>query len=157
MITFYDGLFAKTLEIMKETHDCVDILRVGGQESGVPGFRQVPGPADISHIFFDGSGSALFLLQKLLVVGDDIRCQNPGAHKSSLLKSFGGSYCNSATLKLLSQKLQIRPAAAVSVLHGVGRRSWCNHQVQLPAMKSLMLAEGIRYSLPTFTARRSPD
>lgn len=26
MITFYDGLFAKTLEIMKEAHDCVDIL-----------------------------------------------------------------------------------------------------------------------------------
>ena len=27
MITFYDGLFAKTLEIMKEAHGCADILR----------------------------------------------------------------------------------------------------------------------------------
>ena len=27
MITFYDGLFAKTLEIMKEAHDCADVLR----------------------------------------------------------------------------------------------------------------------------------
>ena len=27
MITFYDGLFAKTLEIMKEARDCADILR----------------------------------------------------------------------------------------------------------------------------------
>lgn len=27
MIVFYNGLFAKTLEIMKEAHDCTDILR----------------------------------------------------------------------------------------------------------------------------------
>lgn len=27
MITFYDGLFTETLEIMKEAHDCADILR----------------------------------------------------------------------------------------------------------------------------------
>lgn len=27
MITFYDGLFAQTSEIMKEAHDCADILR----------------------------------------------------------------------------------------------------------------------------------
>lgn len=26
MITFYDGLFAKTLETMKEAHDCADVL-----------------------------------------------------------------------------------------------------------------------------------
>lgn len=26
MINFYDGLFAKTLEIMKEAHDCADVL-----------------------------------------------------------------------------------------------------------------------------------
>lgn len=39
MITFYDGLFAKTLEIMKEAHDCVDILcdldRIGQAKANV--------------------------------------------------------------------------------------------------------------------------
>lgn len=39
MITFYDGLFAKTLEIMKEAHDCADILhdldRIGQAKANV--------------------------------------------------------------------------------------------------------------------------
>lgn len=39
MITFYDGLFAKTLEIMKEAHDCADILcdldRIGQAKASV--------------------------------------------------------------------------------------------------------------------------
>lgn len=39
MITFYDGLFAKTLEIMKEVHDCSDILldldRIGQAKANV--------------------------------------------------------------------------------------------------------------------------
>lgn len=45
MITFYDGLFTKTLEIMKEAHDCADILhdldRIGQAKANVHSYGGV--------------------------------------------------------------------------------------------------------------------